>query len=281
MHTEKQGWIKTPSGPYRLNIWTRLVCDRLCVCVCDGFSRCCSVSCSMTSNKRCSGAAQGHAAPLMLTSHALYFFRYSHCSCACSRPRLSVKTHVGLFPVQKQNCPHSKQVAPRGSQLEADWWTGGHTYLLAAFFRKTHTHTHTQGNERSEGSFMTKPSMWLAVWSPCCLWESISTITSSIKPSAGCKQPADGSPTWPQVTVSDRSYILPTSQGCNSRRSKVSHSLFANHQSCALFTCCRLTWIKSQSGSVVLKSAEWLNQINWLEISEGLRYHTEPSGSCR
>lgn len=101
--------------------------------------------------ERRSGAAQGHAAPLMLALQALYFFWYSHCSCRTrSHPRLNVKTLVGLFP-----CKIKTAHAACG------------LYLVGADLRLTDglavTHTSTccffsNGNERSEWSFIAKQS---------------------------------------------------------------------------------------------------------------------------
>lgn len=103
----------------------------VCVRTCDGFSRCCAVSWSMTSNKR-SGAA-----PLMSTLHARYFFWDSHYSC---RPRSNGKNTCGSFPVQKAELPtRPAGCARRGPS--PDWRTDGlavtHIFLLLSF--TTHT----------------------------------------------------------------------------------------------------------------------------------------------
>lgn len=120
---------------------SRGVWQTVCACLCDGFSRCCAVSCSMTSNKRqpCSGAAPGHAATsdVNITRSSL-LLRFTLQLYTC--PRLNVKTRVGLFPVQNPNYPHSLQAAPGGSRLGTDWWTGCHTHIYSLFSFTTHTH---------------------------------------------------------------------------------------------------------------------------------------------
>lgn len=206
---------ETPLGLYRLTIWTRLVCvtDSVCVCVCDGFSRCCAVSCSSTSNERqrCSGAAQGHAAPLMLTLLALYVW-YSHCSCMCSHPRLNVKTHVGLFPRRNKTAHTAGKLYPVGADLRlTDGVAVTHIYLLFSF--TTHTHTHA-GKWMQRGVFHGQTvSVARLLISVLLVGKQISTITYGIKPSAGCKQQADRSPTWPHVTVSEKLYSVHQSGG--------------------------------------------------------------------
>lgn len=144
----------------------------------------------------------------MLALQALYFFWYSHCSCRTrSRPRLNVKTHVGLFPCKIKTAHAACGLYLVGADLRlTDGLAVTHTSTCCLFSQHTHKHA---GKWTQRVVFHSQT----VFGSLCCLWgKQISTITYSIKPSAGCKQQADRSPTWPHVTVSDRSYILSINQ---------------------------------------------------------------------
>lgn len=130
-------WMKTPSGLYGLNIWTRLVCDSLCVCARVMASP--DVEQFPEAWLLIRGAAQGHAAPLMLTLHALYFFWDSHYSCRTrSRPRSNGKNTCGSFPGKKQNYPRSPRAGPAGAEPGlTDGLAVTHIFVLLSF--STHT----------------------------------------------------------------------------------------------------------------------------------------------
>lgn len=113
------------------------VWQTVCACLCDGFSRCCAVSCSMTSNKRqpCSGAAPGHAATSdvnITRSSLLLRFTLQLYSC----PRLNVKTRVGLSPRAKPKLPTQPAGCARWEPTRdwlMDWLSHISTFT-------THTH---------------------------------------------------------------------------------------------------------------------------------------------
>lgn len=153
------------------------MCDRLCVCVCDGFSRCCSISCSVIINKRqrCSGVAQGHAAALMM-------WRW--------RPHLNVKTRVARFPRRPQTAHAGCRLHPRGSRL-MDWLSDGSTYC----FLSQHTHTRREMDAVRGLSWLNSLSGSL-----CDLCAAHFSRNRQHKAISSCKQQADRPPTWPHVT---------------------------------------------------------------------------------
>lgn len=156
----KHRWMKTPSGLYGLNIWTRLVCDRLCVCARVMASP--DVAQFPEAWLLIRGAAQGHAAPLMLTLHALYFFWDSHYSCRTrSRPRSNGKNTCGSFPVQKAKLPTQPTGCAR-REPSLDWRTDWLSHISSCCFLSQRTHA---GKLEQRGVFHGQTDSVAFLWS--------------------------------------------------------------------------------------------------------------------
>lgn len=112
MHLCLNAHRNTASGSYRFNMWVRLECDRLCVCELLMASPDVASFPEAPLLVRCERSGVGaHGVGLPAPPDVHITAERSR-----SRPRLSGKTHAGLFPAKNKAAHAARGLLPRGRE---------------------------------------------------------------------------------------------------------------------------------------------------------------------